>query len=530
MGPRAMIRIAIALLAAAASLGASSASWSTASAPSEAIEIQTEDVERFYRVYEAAGGRPTAGQLQNGYLDPGTAGLRHLTQVRNVTAENIAKAVATRPALYTNARACLAALPRIRERLDRTFDRLLGLYPEAAKPPVTILVSRGKPIAIAGPGHGVQIALEGMCSEIAARFLGASIDDRFVNVIAHEYIHVQQAPEQANPTVLQRALNEGVAEFVGELISGGVANVAVHASAKGRELEIETRFAADLDKTDLSAWFDNSTAEDVGQLGYWVGYRIAKSYYLNAPDKRAAIRELIRAADPYAILARSGWRPGVVLNDRDAPVAAAALPQDAPFRAEIERFAQIDRIQTPPACAVLFVGSSSIRLWQNLRADMVPLPVINRGFGGSTIAQANRYFDRIVTPYRPRAIVVYSGENDIDGGVAPAEAIEAFRRFMAMKVERLGDTPVFYISAKPSKLRIAQLPRQTELNRGVEAMAKERTDLHFIDIVPAMLENGVPRDLYVEDGLHMSPAGYAIWRGKVMAALRQAGIPARNCP
>jgi hypothetical protein len=287
------------------------ASRSISSAP---IEVQTEDVARFYRIYEAMDARPTAAQLQRDYLDRGTAGLRHLTQVRNVNAENIAHAVASQPELYTNARACMDALPRIRERLLRTFDNLLRLYPESGRPPVTILVSRGKPAAIAGPGTGVQIALEAMCSETSARLSGANIDDRFVNVIAHEFIHVQQAPERENSTVLQRAVEEGVAEFVGELISGGLANMMVHASAEGRELEIETRFAADLHSTDLSAWFDNTTAEDIGQPGYWVGYRIVKSYYQNAPDKHAAIREMINMTDAHAFLARSGWRPGVVLD------------------------------------------------------------------------------------------------------------------------------------------------------------------------------------------------------------------------
>jgi len=308
-------RIAIAWLAGAtAALGPSLAAHSIVSVSPAPIAIETEDVARFYRVYEAAGGHPTAQQIQHDYLDPGSAGLHHLTQVRNVNAENIARAVATHPELYTGARTCLPALPRVRERLERSFANLLRLYPEAAKPPVTILVSRGKPIAIAGPGHGVQVALESMCSDIAAKILGANVDDRFVNTIAHEYIHVQQSPEQQSSTVLQRALAEGVAEFLGQLISGGLANAAVHASAKGHELTIETRFAADLDKTDLSAWFDNTTADDPGQLGYWVGYRIAKSYYQQAADKRAAIRELIQATDAHAILARSGWHPGIVLN------------------------------------------------------------------------------------------------------------------------------------------------------------------------------------------------------------------------
>lgn len=279
-----------------------------------AIEVQTEDVARFYDLYEATGGLPSAERIQRDYLDRGSTGLRHLLAARNVNAENIARALAERPELYTNARTCLASLPRIADRLERTFRNLLEIYPEAEKPPVTILVSRGKPIAIAERGHGVQVALEGMCSDLAAKVLGGDADDRFVNVIAHEYIHVQQPAERDAPTVLQRAIAEGVAEFVGELISGGLANVAVHASAEGREREIESRFLADIGKTDLSAWFDNTTAEDPGQLGYWVGYRIAKAYYRRAPNKRAAIRELIEAPDARAILAQSGWHPGIALD------------------------------------------------------------------------------------------------------------------------------------------------------------------------------------------------------------------------
>jgi hypothetical protein len=285
--------------------------------PSAAIEIQTEDVGRFYKVYDAAGGHPTAEQLQRDYIDPGTKGLHHLLKVRPVTAARIAQAIEAHPELYTNARVCMAALPRVRERLNVTFQKLIALYPEAEKPPVTILVGRGKPLAIAGPGNGVQIGLEAMCGENAAKYLGANLDDRFVHVTAHEYIHVQQAPALANDehlTVLERALVEGVAEFMGEMISGDISNVAVRASAAGREAEIEKRFAADVDKTDLSDWFDNTTPEDVGQLGYWIGYRIAKSHHRHARDKRAAIREMIEMSDAHALLRKSGWYPGIVLD------------------------------------------------------------------------------------------------------------------------------------------------------------------------------------------------------------------------
>ncbi|MFC4762923.1 DUF2268 domain-containing putative Zn-dependent protease [Dyella koreensis] len=284
--------------------------------PASGIEIQTEDVTRFYKIYDAAGDHPTAEQLQYDYLGPGTEGLHHLMKVRNVTAERIAQAIATRPELYVGARACMAVLPRVRERLDIAFGKLVAVYPESQKPPVTIVIGRGRPLAISGPGDGVQIGLEVICSPIG-RFLSPNIDDRFVHVTAHEYIHSQQDPGLSNnehPTVLERSLLEGAAEFMGEMISGDVAYGAFRESTKGRENEIEARFAADTDKTDLSDWFDNTTADKLGDLGYWVGYRIVKSYYQHAPDKRRAIREIIQMHDPHAFLDKSGWHPGVVLK------------------------------------------------------------------------------------------------------------------------------------------------------------------------------------------------------------------------
>ena len=221
---------------------------------------------------------------------------------------------------------------------------------------------------------------------------------------------------------------------------------------------------------------------------------------------------------------------GTVTDVQSAPLAITAeLPADAPFREEILRFSQSDRESPPPPCPVLFVGSSSIRLWSSLKEDMAPLPVLNRGFGGSTIAQSNMYFDRIVAPYRPRAIVFYAGENDLDGGQSPAATASDFARFMELKRRSLGTTPVFYISAKPSKARYAQLERQTELNAAIRRLAAASKDLTFIDVVTPMLRDGQPQDLYVEDGLHMNAAGYAIWRGLVQDALAKQRVERRNC-
>ena len=278
--------------------------------------IQTEDVERFYKIYDAAGGHPSADQLQHDYLDQGTPGLHHLAQVRNVTGERIAQAIEAHPELYTDARTCMAALPQVRDRLNAAFRKLLVLYPEAQKPPVTIVVGRGRPLAISGPGDGVQIGIEAMCAP-NARFLNPNVEDRFVHVIAHEYVHSQQSSkltDDEHPTVLERSLLEGAAEFIGEMMSGDVAYGLFRASTKGHEKEIETKFAADVDKTGLSDWLDNTTPEKVGDLGYWVGYRIVKSYYQHAADKRAAIHEIIQMSDPHAFLTKSGWYPGIELQ------------------------------------------------------------------------------------------------------------------------------------------------------------------------------------------------------------------------
>jgi len=181
---------------------------------------------------------------------------------------------------------------------------------------VTIAVGRGKPVGTTSAATGVLIGLEALCATDAS---DPNVEDRFVHVIAHEYAHVQQSAALADdkyPTVLAAALGEGGAEFIAEVISGGVADAKAVAWSKGREKEIETAFLPDEDKTDLSRWVYNGkgTPEWLGDLGYWVGYRIVKSYYQHATDKRQAIRDILEVTDPKAFLARSGWYAGIELQ------------------------------------------------------------------------------------------------------------------------------------------------------------------------------------------------------------------------
>lgn len=305
---------ACALACASPTAMAHDASKTEAGSTSGAV-VHTADVDLFYRVYDAADGQPTAEQLQRDYLDAGSDGLHTLARLRKVTGDRIAAKLADNPALYEDARRCAAALPPARARLEAALLELGRLYPEARFPPVTVAISRGKPVAVAAPDTGIQMGLEALC---AVDWLNPDLEDRIVYVLAHEYVHVQQVnaaaiTDKESPTVLELSLVEGIGEFVGELIAGDVAFVHT-VDAAGREREIETRFAADLDKTDLSDWLYNGTLETPGDIGYWVGYRIAKAYYRNADDKDAALRGMLEMSDAKAFLARSGWHPGIKLD------------------------------------------------------------------------------------------------------------------------------------------------------------------------------------------------------------------------
>jgi hypothetical protein len=204
--------------------------------------------------------------------------------------------------------------------------------------------------------------------------------------------------------------------------------------------------------------------------------------------------------------------------------ATAQAPSDPVLEkalaAEVDRFVEADRAAPPATCQVLFIGSSSIVKWKDtLAADMAPMPVINRGFGSSHIEYVNRWFDQIVAPYIPRAIVFYAGENDIHAGKPVSRVVSDFDAFMARKTMALGQTPVYFISLKPSKARFGEFSLQTQVNDAIRGRTLERSDLHYIDVVSAMLENGKPKDIFEPDGLHMARDGYAIWARVIKAAL-----------
>ncbi|MGI6083395.1 MAG: SGNH/GDSL hydrolase family protein [Limnochordia bacterium] len=184
-----------------------------------------------------------------------------------------------------------------------------------------------------------------------------------------------------------------------------------------------------------------------------------------------------------------------------------------PFLDTIIAYEEQDRQQPPPAGAVLFVGSSTIRLWDTLAQDFAPIPVINRGFGGSTVAQATGYAHRIVWPYKPRLIVLYSGDNDLARGKSPESVFADYEEFVTLTHQHLPKTDIALVSTKPSPARIHLLEAMRTLNGLVYEFTLGDSRLTYIDLFSAMLgADGKPREeLFGPDGLHLNRTGYQLW-------------------
>lgn len=184
---------------------------------------------------------------------------------------------------------------------------------------------------------------------------------------------------------------------------------------------------------------------------------------------------------------------------------------------DIAAFQDEDRAQPVAPGAVLFVGSSSIRFWKSLAQDFPATRVINRGFGGSDLDDSTYFADRIVIPYKPRAIVVYAGDNDLMGGDSPAQVRDDFVAFVAKVRGALPDVPIAFIAIKPSVARVKLLPQIHQADALIATWAKSQRAVTYLDVYTPMLDaHGQPRpELFIGDGLHMNRQGYDIWVAKV---------------
>lgn len=203
------------------------------------------------------------------------------------------------------------------------------------------------------------------------------------------------------------------------------------------------------------------------------------------------------------------------------PLACASFasgPASAPVARwgdTLAAFERSDRTSRPAPGGVLFVGSSSIRLWPRITDDFRQVTVINRGFGGSTMADCSQLASQLVVQYRPRHVIVYAGDNDLAEGRTPRQVLESFQEFVNIVRSELPEARISYISVKPSPVREPLLDKARETNALISRYVQEQlTNASYIDVFTAMLDgDGRPRtDLYGPDRLHMNATGYALWR------------------
>lgn len=187
----------------------------------------------------------------------------------------------------------------------------------------------------------------------------------------------------------------------------------------------------------------------------------------------------------------------------------------AQWNSAMDAFEATDRASPPPQAAVLFIGSSSIEHWKSVAADFPEVKTINRGFGGSELGDSTYFADRIVAPYRPRAIVMYAGDNDLQDGHRPEQVRDDFAAFVRKARSVDPGVPIAFIAIKPSMARKVLLPKIKQANDMVRNYASTQKEVAFLDVFTPMLgADGQPQPKwFIEDGLHMNRTGYELWIG-----------------
>jgi lysophospholipase L1-like esterase len=215
-------------------------------------------------------------------------------------------------------------------------------------------------------------------------------------------------------------------------------------------------------------------------------------------------------------------------------VVAASEPRADPdpnrFAAEIKAFAEWDSKNAAPAHPVLFVGSSTIRLWRT--HDSFPQwPVLNRGFGGSHISDVLHFTDRVVLPYQPQVIVFYAGDNDIAAGKSAERVRADYRRFVGLVHARWPQTRILFLGIKPSRARWKLWPEMKKANDLIQELGRNDSRLLCADLsAPLLGSDGLPVPaLFLADQLHLSPKGYEAW-SKALAPVLEKALASAPAP
>ena len=199
------------------------------------------------------------------------------------------------------------------------------------------------------------------------------------------------------------------------------------------------------------------------------------------------------------------------------------LPEVKAWESEIEKFEQLDIAKSYPSDAIMFAGSSSIRLWSTLGKDMLPYNVIQRGYGGAKLSDFAVYADRILYPHKCRAIVLFIA-NDMSGSnsdKSPLEVSQLFRKTLHIIRRQFRETPVIWVSVTPTPLRWHIWPEIKEAGEMISEICENQRNTYYLDTEKYFTnEKGLPRaDLFLDDRLHLNAEGYKVWSGLIKKEL-----------
>ena len=206
--------------------------------------------------------------------------------------------------------------------------------------------------------------------------------------------------------------------------------------------------------------------------------------------------------------------------------ATAQTTSTIPFQEEINVFIKKDSIAMPADNSILFVGSSSFNYWKDISNYFPGYPIINRGFGGSSLTDIIHFNQETILKYKPKQIYIYCGENDIAASdtITPQIVFERFKTLYTIIRNHLGNNiPVMYVSIKPSVARWSMEDKFVTANSLIRNFINKQKQTQFLDVHAAMLDsNGeVLKDIFIADKLHMNAKGYAIWQKIIAPTLVQ---------
>ncbi|MBL4819695.1 MAG: hypothetical protein JKY98_01715 [Gammaproteobacteria bacterium] len=214
-----------------------------------------------------------------------------------------------------------------------------------------------------------------------------------------------------------------------------------------------------------------------------------------------------------------------ILTSFSFGLSAQQYPDPERYEEDFQQFEQQDRLSPAPEGAIVLTGSSSIARWNDqAKAALAPLTVIPRGFGGSIMHDVLHYLDRVALNYKPRAILIYEGDNDtgLSRYAIDKEMILADLNLIIGKIHReLPETRIYLLSVKPSISREGVWKQAQAVSAGYRQIAAGDPLVYYVDVANPFLNNdgSVMTDIFVEDGLHLNDLGNAIWGSSIKAAL-----------